>query len=405
MRLFDCLLLLILLVFGGGTFSSWHPFLLLLPVSAATITDPTSGCKDDGKFRFLNDLGMTKKCVWIRGKEKRRNRYCHRRPIGQRCPVSCGMCTTSTNSNKKNIADTQIPPVDISSCQDSDDFHWKNQEKKNCNWIGNHADRREKLCQNENVSRACPKSCKVCCADDESFQFSTTYHGSRKNCHWLTLNPWRQHQFCSQNYNGALIETKCPLSCGLCGDTERTNNAMTGKQMAMPSISPTASEVVNHGNDDEVEVDDAKIPPTIISPTSTSTPSVPTTTSPSPAPTKLRQDKDLTMECKVDITLFTSFDYLVVKNIASGEICSSSSQFCDFLSSYTHDVVSIHDASSRTFDVRIVSEEDGITTGNLTLDINGVTRIRESWNHNEEIPVLRMVCSKDCSCSFMKLFF
>lgn len=385
MRFFFCLLLILL---GAAV-----PSCLLF--ASAVMNDPVSGCKDDENFRFLNSLGKKKKCIWISTNEKRRNNYCHQHTIGTHCPFSCGLCTI--DSTIKSINYTHKPSFNVvTPCKDSDNFQWKNNEKKNCNWIGNHSDRREKLCQNEIVSQACPQTCRICCADDESFRFTTTSTGSRKKCRWLALNPWRQSQFCNTIYKGDLIETKCPSSCGIC-----TNTNIMKEDNPMPSVSPT-----NSGNGDPEEEEDAN-GHTIMTPTSfpTESPSNPTTPSPSMTPTNMGHTEDVGSQCKVDITLFTSFDYLAVKNRASGEICSSSSQFCDFLSNYTHDIVTIHNASSNTFDVRIVAEEDGVTAGNLTLDINGVTRIQESWNDNEEIPVLRMVCSKDCSCSFMKLFF
>eukprot|EP00557_Chaetoceros_sp_GSL56_P004933 CAMPEP_0176492668 /NCGR_PEP_ID=MMETSP0200_2-20121128/9131_1 /TAXON_ID=947934 /ORGANISM="Chaetoceros sp., Strain GSL56" /LENGTH=345 /DNA_ID=CAMNT_0017890265 /DNA_START=59 /DNA_END=1092 /DNA_ORIENTATION=+ len=340
----------------------------------------SSSCNDDENFSFLTNMGKEKECIWINN-ENRRNKYCHRDRIANNCPASCGLCSTASDV----AFDVPImSSSDVTSCKDSDDFQWKNNEKKTCAWIGRSDDRREVLCQNAKVSQACPQTCRMCCADDETFEFAPSSTRSKmRSCTWLSLNPWRQTQFCDTIYQGVVIATKCPTSCGIC-----TAAAATTADHPMPSVAPTVI-----GDEEEVQVDEIQgTTSSYISPESSL--NVPTTSFPSPfpspPPTRTADDhdsEDPTVECRVDITLVTSFDYLTVKNRASGEICSPSSRFCEYMSNYTNDTVSIRNASSSTYDVKIVSEEDGITAGKLSLDVNGVPRIRESWNNNENVPV------------------
>ena len=99
-------------------------------------------CINDPDY-FYDEANQT--CQWIRFKESRRQEYCKKNQVKDKCPQTCGLC-----------------------CQDENDYTFKN--KKNlivsCYWVGKKAEREKKYCDKfkdgRMVQDACPLACGQC---------------------------------------------------------------------------------------------------------------------------------------------------------------------------------------------------------------------------------------------------
>lgn len=83
-----------------------------------------------------------------------------------------------------------------------------------CLWVGRKGDlgsRRQHKCNREDVVRACPIQCGLCCADDDTFNFRLD-NGKTQNCAWIKFKYLKRQDFCNQPQ----IKQACPLTCNNC---------------------------------------------------------------------------------------------------------------------------------------------------------------------------------------------
>ena len=108
------------------------------------------------------------------------------------------------------------PCIDSNSecCKNDRVFRYQNKKKKKCKWIGAKTDRRMKFCKKNAVEIACPMSCGLCCADDESYSFKAQ-NGKNRNCAYIAKKSSRIEKYCAVGS----IKSNCPKTCDYCLDS------------------------------------------------------------------------------------------------------------------------------------------------------------------------------------------
>ena len=71
-----------------------------------------------------------------------------------------------------------------------------------------------KFCKKNAVEIACPMSCGLCCADDESFSFKAQ-NGKNRNCAYIAKKSSRIEKYCAVGS----IKSNCPKTCDYCLDS------------------------------------------------------------------------------------------------------------------------------------------------------------------------------------------
>ena len=136
-----------------------------------------------------------------------------------------------------------IPALSFASeCSDDKSFTFtmdSNGFVQTCDWITRNEDktdnRRETYCNRGEIKGACPVSCDMCpCADDLSFQFTTTFSGASVECDWLVKKnaSKRKADYCPVQEIGSA----CVNTCGFCRE-----GGGTPAPSGVPSVSPSAA--------------------------------------------------------------------------------------------------------------------------------------------------------------------
>ncbi len=112
------------------------------------------------------------------------------------------------------------------ACLNDQDYTYDDDGKsRSCSNIRINEDRRQTLCQLDEVRSACPQSCGICCDDDPNYEFPMEmFPDKMRACSWITKNEdrteTRQANYCNlQDYDqatGTTIRNMCPKACDFC---------------------------------------------------------------------------------------------------------------------------------------------------------------------------------------------
>jgi hypothetical protein len=84
-----------------------------------------------------------------------------------------------------------------------------------CHTVRVRESKRQKYCQMEAFSNACPISCGVCCVDDQTFQLNSRAN-INKNCAWIGAKTKRKKALCDEFRNKKNVRDACPKTCDYC---------------------------------------------------------------------------------------------------------------------------------------------------------------------------------------------
>jgi len=117
--------------------------------------------------------------------------------------------------------------VTVKECKDDKTFLVKNEEGKDCTWLSQkRKGKKNKLCQDSNVSTSCPVTCGTCmntssCKDDETFLVKNK---EGKGCKWLSQKRMgKRKKLC----NDPNVSSSCPVTCDTCSNISSINNVET----------------------------------------------------------------------------------------------------------------------------------------------------------------------------------
>jgi hypothetical protein len=99
------------------------------------------------------------------------------------------------------------------SCDDNQNFAWRDKAHKSCDWIKKSSERR---CFYYLAGKNCPTTCRRCCDNDASFTFSDLLDaGTKRDCAWLEGDDKHRarKKYCSENSN---VKQNCVKSCHNC---------------------------------------------------------------------------------------------------------------------------------------------------------------------------------------------
>ena len=212
-------------------------------------------CHDDPNYTFQSKKSEDKNCEWLGERELRRFNYCAKNDqSGQKisipCPKACNACKeyipddipqyllgiTLPTNKEITSAPTLSPAPTVSNCVDQETF--KHKEKFTCDEIRKDEFKRGNFCKNQDVRNACPITCGLCCADDDSYEF-TSSSGKNYTCANLD-NSVTELKFCETSHDGKMVKNACRSSCNNCmsrilpyrkeetKETEETNTDPSG---------------------------------------------------------------------------------------------------------------------------------------------------------------------------------
>ena len=139
-------------------------------------------------------------------------------------PIVTARPTPAPNSGptKNPTSGPTLAPVDDISdqCMDDSEFRYKNDDAKDCNWVG---EKKKKRCAeyqkgtNEPLFKYCPTSCDAVGVDDPNFKWKGE---KKKDCDWVRKDP---SKYCTKEYGGSgRVFNFCPEACDACSDPVET---------------------------------------------------------------------------------------------------------------------------------------------------------------------------------------
>ena len=129
--------------------------------------------------------------------------------------------------------------------------------KKNCRQIRNKEERRQILCQKEEVRAACPQVCGFCCEDERGFQFKLKRIDTMQDCRWITKNQRkkaiRKKEYCTKDnsqgklytWEGRSIRDACPVACDFCFTDNRVTLPPSTSPSSAPNFTPIPTSTTN----------------------------------------------------------------------------------------------------------------------------------------------------------------
>lgn len=222
-------------------------------------------CENDPNFTFKvnGTIPKRKTCEWLgKGQHYEFLNYCdfyqNKRMVKEACAKSCSFCssfvqlgntqdtenTTSTSPSPtyyisnitstspsptyfmENITSTSpsptYAPISITSCVEEGAFYiGLNDTDYSCHNIRNQEEIQSEACSIAEVRSACPISCGLCCADDQSYSFETN-QGKNITCEWIAAGESRKSKYCNRHKGGRFVRDACAETCESC-------NSMNGE--------------------------------------------------------------------------------------------------------------------------------------------------------------------------------
>ena len=118
--------------------------------------------KDSNKLTFKNN--SKKNCQWVSKRKKRRcSKTWDDRLLSEWCPRICGSCQARAAAK---AADSDNDTDNDTSCVDVRNLSFQNIPTKNCDWVGQEEEKKNKRCAKEwlgtTISELCPHTCGSC---------------------------------------------------------------------------------------------------------------------------------------------------------------------------------------------------------------------------------------------------
>jgi len=164
-------------------------------------------CDDNPTFTIkIRDGDSTKKigCDWIGKMKARRKKYCYnikkKALVQAACPDACALC-----------------PDPIHECSDDANYSSDHIDNFNCKELGSNESLRREYCTYDEVTKACPVACGICCDDSRTFRFMMKPNNER-SCDWIGKVKYRRKKYCFNFKKKASIQANCPGVCALCRD-------------------------------------------------------------------------------------------------------------------------------------------------------------------------------------------
>ncbi|EGB01976.1 hypothetical protein AURANDRAFT_69314, partial [Aureococcus anophagefferens] len=187
------------------------------------------------------------------------------------------------------------------ACADSETWHKKGDDKKNCAWVGKKAASRCKAWVKSEggvlASDACPVACDTCpatCVEGPSCADSTTWHQGwkkSKTCAWVGKSPAKRCD--KESKSKVLASDACPVACDACptwaeviADLEAKNAALEAAKASgegCPTPAPTPAPTVDPTAEPTLDPTAAPTASPTVDPTAE--PTLDPTAAPTPAPT------------------------------------------------------------------------------------------------------------------------
>ena len=143
--------------------------------------------------------------------------------VNEQLAIDADQCSSSRslsgNPSSSRSSSLSVSPT-ISSdetCVDDERFRFNNKDMKDCNWIYKKQNQGENVCAKTSygtkVQDACPRACKICCADDKTFRFKNQ---ENKDCNWVKKVHQNGKDVCEKTSNGKKVYDACPEACDIC---------------------------------------------------------------------------------------------------------------------------------------------------------------------------------------------
>jgi hypothetical protein len=191
-------------------------------------------CEDNELFQFQTKNGNTKDCQWLGERDIRSFLYCNEidegteKAISDSCPKTCNVCKPFVQNNipeyilesmisskeTETSSPTSLPPP-TSTCKDDPDFFLF--DRLSCVGIQKNEYNRQKFCSTkEEVRKACPVTCGLCCSDDDSYTFTKPNLEDELSCSDLVDSEFNQIKYCDRFRNDIMVKNACRRSCNNC---------------------------------------------------------------------------------------------------------------------------------------------------------------------------------------------
>jgi tetratricopeptide (TPR) repeat protein len=186
-------------------------------------------CANDPNYVFNTDDAVPRNCEWLgRNENSEFLSYCdeHKngRMVKDACPESCNFCMPSVETVTTPPPAESPPTVSpsptmdlLGTCVENHDFQITHDGADySCKSIRNKEDIRLALCPTPDVRVACPISCGLCCADDESYMFETPLKNQR-GCEWINNKlETTKKKLCLKHRLDRFIYDACAKTCHSC---------------------------------------------------------------------------------------------------------------------------------------------------------------------------------------------
>ena len=106
----------------------------------------------------------------------------------------------------------------VQCCFNNEDYVYPHSNFRNmtCTKIGFMEQRRQKLCQHDDVRNECPQTCGLCCEDDLDYAVVSPWNGKLLDCETIQNGERVQLKYCEKWYDKQLVKNACPVACNAC---------------------------------------------------------------------------------------------------------------------------------------------------------------------------------------------
>merc|ERR1719491_1699543 len=103
-------------------------------------------------------------------------------------------------------------------CSDEASFKYEGKTRK-CKWVSKKESRRQEMCSEEEVRKACRLTCGRCCEDDTEFMYDNK-DGDQVDCAWTEMEDLRSEEYCVEEN----VQSHCRKTCKTCNEKSESLN-------------------------------------------------------------------------------------------------------------------------------------------------------------------------------------
>lgn len=124
------------------------------------------------------------------------------------------LASMTSSQETETSSPTSLPPP-TSNCYNDQDFVLF--DRLTCSGLKRSEYNRQKYCSTkEDVRKACPVTCGLCCSDDDSYAFTKPNSVDELSCSDLVDSELNQIKYCDRFKNGIMVKNACRRSCNNC---------------------------------------------------------------------------------------------------------------------------------------------------------------------------------------------